>query len=196
MPRKSKSKPVSRREVKKMLAANTELKHLGKSVTQSPSTTGAFTLLNGLAQGVGNSQRVSAEQKNVRLLLHGTMTFADATNTVRMIVFQDRDHAQGVAIADYDILANSGSVCSQRNFLNRKRFRIFHDKIYTLADGSDQIRSFSIDKRVSCVTRYGSTGATASDILDNPIYVFLQSDSAAASHPLVCAYSQLHYTDA
>lgn len=182
-------------------AVKGELKFTDITLTQEFSTTGTITLLNGVAQGSNESNRVGTRQDNVSLLLRGAISVgAVATaSTVRMIVVYDNQtNKLAPAITDVLTAVNTGSAM---NLSNRDRFRVLLDRFeYVEASGKAIIPFNHYLKLGQSRTTYGNglTGATVAGITTGAIFLITVGDLVTGTTAPVTkvANSRFRFSDA
>lgn len=175
---------------------NTELKVLDQAATHTPTTTGTFHLMNGMAKGTSDGQRVGQQVRFKSLQVRPRITInASATQTfIRLIVFIDRQPNAATPALD-DILENTtASLNSPLEVDYFRRFSVIWDKLFTVyTDKPIIIRKFF--KRRDFRTRYDASDAgTIADIATNSLYA-LWISSEDTNTPSISVYYRLRYID-
>jgi len=182
--------------VKKMLDKAQEIKFYDESGTVSLSTSGSVFCVSDLAQGDTDITRDGDKIVLKSMQLRGTMTLADTSNIIRIIVFQwfPVDTASDPT-AD-DILQTTGTfgIVSAYQHDQRNQYHILADRTYTLTTASQPYRHWQIKipfkyvKKQATFLAGGVYGA-------NHIHILMISDSAAVADPTCSFYSRIYYTD-
>ncbi len=195
-------------------AAGPELKFLDTTRAQTTTATaGAITnaSLNIVAEGVGESQRIGrkivlrAIHIQGTVLLPTTATAADTSDSVRVVLYQDKQ-TNGAAAAVTDIL-ESADYRAFNNLSNKGRFRTLADTRVALDSGSGSGRGttdtlsygesqewLSIHKVVNIPVEFDNSGTDGAITTQrsNNIGVLVISQSARAS---VGYIARVRYTD-
>lgn len=181
-----------KRQIKSTLARQVELKEHVAATVNSVSTAGT---INKLTEIPCDPEHRIGEEINVRSLeLHGNITYADATNFVRLIIFQWRPY-DSTAPTVGDILGNASRWWDGYNGSTDQNYTILWDKTFCVADVHNPILAFKkkLYKRFASRLEYGDGQATLTGF--HQLYAFIISDSSAASHPTVNLYSRVLYKD-
>lgn len=160
-----------------------------KVIDTAPTTvkmgsTGAVTLLNGVATGTDYNTRVGRKIRIRSIFIRGECTPVDATtgaSTGRGILFYDSQSNGAGAPAITDVLDTSTSI-SQLNINNRDRFKILWDfefNIYNSAVRPNVVYKKKY-KRCNLETIYNGTGATAASIQTGGIYLLTTGSTTDA----------------
>lgn len=162
----------------------------------------SLTLLNGVTEGPGPSDRIGRRINLRSLLLRWKFDFPATTyGTVRLLVFYDRGN-NGVAdtAANYQsALLATTDVMSTPNMNNRERFTILMDKCFAV-DSAVNTGSFCFKKfkYLNMLTQYNATGSTADKISYGALYLMGLVGGTAmqtAQMPLTSLVSHLVYED-
>jgi len=188
----------------------------GAPVTIQVNTTGAFTLLNGIAVGTGIDQRIGKKIKMDSVYIRGRVAMASAISSpsnasasfaqqVRMIVFYD-SQANGTTPTITQVL-KAADPASQLNLDNRDRFKILKDKCFTFGNQSyytatgyggvgPAIANIKFFKKLNMDVFYGTTSNTAADIQTGGLWLLFVGDfTSGASDCEADITSRLRYTD-
>lgn len=183
--------------------ARGEWKYVDTTGTQVMDTTGAVSLLNGLAPGNSASQRIgqkiSVTSMEFKIKCEATPgTGIDQLH--RFYIVLDRQ-ANGVAITKGDVLSNGGTYIAPRNLNNRKRFRIILDKSICLsASGeanSQKFFKYYMKFRKPVLVEYNAgVAGTIADIASGSMYLgTLGNVTPGATAGSAAYYVRLRYTD-
>jgi len=176
-----------------------ERKFTDTTLTMEFSTTGTIQLINGVAQGAGESQRVGTKLRNVSMLLRGAYTVG-ATPTASsgrlLMVYDAQTNKQAPGITDVLTAINTGSAM---NLSNRDRFKILLDKTFYVEAAGRSTIPFSYYKKLNLPTTYGNglTGATVAAINTGAIWLISVGDLATgATAPVVkVANARFRFSD-
>lgn len=172
-------------------ALNVEYKHADSNSTGATTgvsatvANGQMILLNNVAQGDGGSSRDGNQYKLTNINTKISIVGAPAANSglVRIVMFVFRG-PNGAAPLQTDLFDNNGNlhVHDFRNLEQVPRFRILHDRVYTLekeAAGYNFKKSISINKDVDLKVKYNGTTGAYTDIATNSVWLMIISDSVS-----------------
>lgn len=188
-------------------------KILHKTYTGLTSATGTMTTdLCAVAQGDNDNQRNGNKITVTRfdwmgeIYLPGTSTIADMNDTVRIILFVEKQN-NGVATAYASLLENTDpySFFNEDNYplRNPKRFRVLYDKTYSistapggwngtaLTSGTQRI-PFRITKNLKLPVQYASTTGAVTEIAQNNLCLCVISSQGAAG---INSYMRTFFVD-
>lgn len=193
----TKVKKAVKKEVKKALNKELEVKQIEAAFTMTPIL-GAINLqlVNGIAVGADDFQRVGNQIKAKALRIKGDIQFADSVNKVRMLVILDKQPNNAIpALADL-FTFTATPLISFKSSDNNARFTFLRDKTYTIGSGGPVGKA--IDWYIKCgfKTHYTSNNATIADIRTNALYIAFMTDSGAVPNPILNACYKFEYTDA
>lgn len=166
-------------------------------VAGAVSSTGSLGCLNTPILGTNAAQRIGEKVTNSSLIIKGTLTYADPTNLIRLIVFWAKQ-PHGTAPFPADILSTSASapITSNRNWPQRKGFKVIFDRVYLLNDSDLRQRKFKIWKKLKGVhTMYVTNTGTFADIDQNALWFMYISDSGIVAHPTITFNARWKYRD-
>lgn len=163
--------------------------------------------INLIAQGTGESQRIGRKVTikqigwRFQLLLPGQADITTSTETVRVIMYLDKQ-ANKLTAAATDIL-ETANFQSFNNLSNRKRFRTLMDRVYTLNTGvgagdgtANDTGPTAIDdtffKKVNIPLEFNAAAGALSEITSNNIGVLLIGLNGTAAFD---SKIRLRYTD-
>lgn len=196
--------PRQKKEVKMIINKNTELKSYdaGYAGAAVASLAGSITPLFPIPQGAGNSQRVGNDitASYMQLQWQGTIATTDASNIIRILIFQwSLDNATAVPTVA-DILYTGGGMAAWNalpHFDNRDKYKILYDQSVFLEAGSVGSSTASVGPRKLKIPHktmlFNGGGVTTGRYMT---YALLCSDSAAVDHPDFQIQARLVYRDA
>lgn len=200
--RQGKKKPSVYQLQKQINAVNrkindvVEYKYIDNSDTSvAMNTTASITLINGVAQGDSSTTRdgIRIVMKSLDARFH--LQSADATNICRVLIIQDKQH-NGSSPVIGDILQNTSEPLSFLNKSNSKRFRTIYNGIFSVSNSSPATVQDVVHKDLNIITMFEGSGATASTIKTNALYLVLLSDSGAVSDPGLTYSIRIRFVDA
>jgi hypothetical protein len=159
-----------------------ELKDIDQApATYAADTTGAITLINGVAQGTDFTQRVGRKFTMKSILLRGTAQVgATATSAAWRIMIVYDKQANAAAPLITDILTNV-SINGMQNLTNRDRFIVYLDKAGWVEATDKQIQPVKWYKRCRLETINGGTGATIGSIASGALYLLTMGNVVAGA---------------
>lgn len=166
-----------------------ELAHVDTLLSSAPTTTGVFTLLNGIAVGDtdilrdGNDMNATSIQWKYRVV--GDVDSLNGFN-IRHMIFWDQQ-ANGAAPGLTDVLDTAvvtSAVIAPYNRNNQKRFKIIEDKLFSYnpvvnnaaVAGSGRMSSHG-KRQLSRLVKYIGTGATIASIGTNSLFSLILADA-------------------
>lgn len=189
-------------------AVNIEYKLYDAAINTAPTWSGTVGILNGIAQGTSDSQRIGDSLKCQRLsgrLIWDPANFFQAgvniqSCAVRLIIYWDE---QNNVTSAADVLQQTGNVytvISPKNYDTRFRSRVLYDKTVffsqNLASGASYAMNYphdDIDIELNAHTQYDAASTT---INTGALKYLLISDNVASTYIPSCrAYLRLTYTD-
>lgn len=181
-------------------AMTEEWKNIDAAVNNQVMGAGAVfssgALVNGIAQGSGNTQRVGRAITLKSFLMRGYTSNSDSTGAytgpVRVLVVYDRQ-ANGTPPLITDVLVGD-SFYSVVNLNKSKRFLIIADTVQQ--SSSSGFTSVKIFKKMQLETQFSATGATIADINSGSIYVFTSGVNPGTPVQYINWYSRMRYSDA
>lgn len=159
-------------------------------------TTGSTTWISSISEGTDYNQRTGISVKLTSLFIRGTInmntTATQQSRYVRFIVFMDSDPVSATP-AMSDVFEVAGDPNSPLNHTNGARFKILHDKLYSISLSGPDNHIFKKYIKLSHHLRWGNS---TTDRRAGHIYVMAFSDTdTAAEEPLVGWYSRLRFVD-
>lgn len=179
-----------------------EFKTKDTSISQVQDTTGALTLVNGVARGddIGDRTGRKVIIKSIEAhFISGVTSATGVDQYQRLILFVDHQ-PNGAAPAATDLLV-SNSYQSLKNLDNRARFTILYDRVYALnaaGESGSKIVLPTYYKRVNIPVIFNSGDAgTIADIQTNSIYLLsVGSEAAGNTAGSTVGRVRIRYTDA
>lgn len=181
-----------------MIAAAEEMKHhLHTQAAQSlPNTGFVSSVLTGITQGAGVTQRVGGEVSVKSVDINLVTTIADATNIVRFVLLRASNWTTSAPTAN-DVVSYAstgyGFMGTIDPFDSKAEFTVLYDSGPLPLSSSVPDRTIRIRLKKKWKIHYNSSSTT--DMKDG-LYLYGWSDSVAASHPTVTYVSNVGYTDA
>lgn len=178
-----------------------ELKSIDTTVSQVADSTGAVTLLNGVARGDDISDRIgrqitlkSAEIRVINQVTSGT----GIDQSQRFLIVLDRQ-VNAVAPAITDVLVSTATT-SLTNLDNRNRFVILADRVIQLnssgESGSSKITTMRLSLKNTKVQFNSGDAATVADITTNGLFLIsVGSVAAGATAGTMIGRIRVRYTD-
>lgn len=181
-----------KRIVNRTLNRRLEWNHLDKTVTVSPSYSGAVQGLSEIPQGTTDTTRIGDEARLASIQFRVQCQNADLHNVVRMLIVQWFDDTAPTAS---DVLSDTGTSYSHLSPYNSdkvgkgKKGRVLYDKSVQLVEpysGGITSKIFSgIARPKRKMVQF--QGGTATGV--NKLYAVYISDSAITSHPsMICSF--------
>lgn len=196
---KSQSKPTSDKHilqlVRRELRRNDEPKHFDVLSSGTAGIAGSGVLyLSSMAQGSTDITRIGDEVTLKRLDARWDIIYADATNFMRLILFQWVGDAVSDVPAIASILESTPYYLSPFNWDQRHKFRVLFDETYCL-DAATSPRTHV--GRFSCglPIKHLQFLNASTNIEAGGLFALFCSDSAAAAHPAYDLYTRVSYTD-
>lgn len=182
-----------------------ELVHHDELLSNVSTTTGVFTLLNGMAVGDTNILRTGNDMNSTsiqwRLRLVGDVDSITGWYLRHLIVFDSQSNGGTPAIGDVlDVSVITTAVIAPYNRDNQKRFKIIEDKSFimnpTLAtSGTTPITAVASNRQhhsgkrqLSRPVKYIGTGATIASIGTNALWSIILSDANTDAPVFQCGY--------
>lgn len=186
--------------VKRTLNECKETKYLLTSnVPATVPAAGVFHKLSNIAQGVTDSQRIGDAICINKLHLKYTVWAGDATNLIRVIVFQWKDN-DSTAPTLPDILTQAGGTPGYEYYGSYvhdnlgNKFNVLYDKLIGMNLASGAPKSVNKNMNMKYFKKEIEFVAGGGNGF-NHIYMLAISDSAASTHPSLQFSSYLTYTD-
>lgn len=184
-------------EIRKLI--NIEEKILDTSAASAAfDQTGTVTPVSQIVQGldftnrVGDSIKLQYVQFHYRIFKNPTAT----QTVVRIILFRDND-CQGATPAIGDLLQATGTAVAPltfRDFLNRKRFAILHDKLSTVNSTGESTFTVSFETAHEGHILFLGTAANAASQGKGSMFVAVVSDESLNT-PTIAFQCRLVFTD-
>ncbi len=164
-----------------------EKKDLTSTQAITANNAGTITLLNGLAQGVGVSQRIGRRALMVNLSIKycvGLQATNQSPQCYRISLVLDRWPQGSFPDLDQIYTNNGGSQAPLgfRDLRNSNRFKILKTRLLQMDQGNLAKRG-SMFLRMRVSTLYVDVNAAIADISHNALYLVLLSDQAGTGDP-------------
>lgn len=182
-----------------------EPKHLDTAITGDVNTTPVVTLLNGIAQGSDNDQRIGNRvvMTGVDIRLHVTneVSVKDRLSQMRLILVYDTQ-TNGTALTTTDVL-DAVTIESQHNWDNDSRFQVIYDSVRALNTFGGTATSVDVYHwfyakhfQLNHYVRWNGSGATVTSMTWGSLYlIYFGPDAASASDFDVNGTARLTYVD-
>lgn len=172
-----------------------EIKHVDTAITGDVNTTPVVTLLNGVAQGNDENDRIGNRIKmtgvDIRLQVTNEQSVKDRLSQMRMLLVYDTQ-TNGTALTTTDVL-DAVTLESQQNWDKNSRLQVIFDSVRALNTfgGSATTvdvyhwfyrKQFTLDHYV----RYNGSGATVSSITWGSLYFIYFGPDAASIADFDC----------
>lgn len=172
-----------------------EVKAVAGAVATTASTAGFVGPIAQPAQGVAINQRLGDEIKMLKFEGNIEFTVADATNVVRLVIFQwYMDDVLDIPALS-DIFENTTYPWVSVHKLSaktRRKYKILYDRAVALSTSNSNMQiSCNLDL-TSCRKTEFTAGATTGK---NILYYAIVSDSVAVTHPGYTFSTALYYQD-
>lgn len=177
---------------------NTEVKYIDTTVQNGATvtTTSNATPITAVAQGSSDITR-NGNSILIKYIVVRWQVFVNATagdNTLRMIVFIDKDNAKGTAPTNAELFSQNGAL-GFTNINNTDRFAILRDVQIDVNATGDKMKSGHFYHDCSRLhVKYDGTDATQGSCAENHIYVLFVSDQAT-NGPTVNCISRVGFYD-
>ncbi len=182
--------------VRQELHRNEEPKHYDVLSSGTAGIAGSGVLyLSSMAQGITDITRVGDRISLKSIEARWDLIFADATNFMRIILFQWVGDAVSDVPAISSVLESTPYYLSPYNWDQRAKFRILHDETYCL-DATANPRTHVGHCKVGLRGSHLQFLNASTNIEAGGLFALFMSDSAAAAHPAYDLYTRIAYTDA
>lgn len=142
--------------------------------------------LNATGRGNGPKERNGDITKTIGVKGKFFIQGADTTNVIRIILYRPRKVG--------DLMTNA--TVELHTHIEYQRFIVYRDFYVNTSQTSDDVAKFAIDKSFKMGLLNNYDGASATDIKSGDLYLYMVSDSALASHPLLYGHLVATYKDA
>lgn len=182
--------------VRQELRRNEEPKHFDVLSSGTAGIAGSSMLyLSSMAQGTTDITRVGDQVTLKHIEARWDAIYSDATNFMRLVVFQWVGDAVSDVPAISSVLESTPYYLSPYNWDQRRKFRILHDETWCLdatASPRTHLGHFKVGLKGSQLQFLNAS----TNIEAGGLFAFFCSDSAAAAHPSYDLYTRIAYTDA
>ncbi len=158
---------------------------------------GLIVNLSNIIQGLDSVQRIGRSIKVKELSFNATLTqHVTATNTsVRICIVADTQQEGPDLDPTWLELMVAATPTSLFNVTStRKRFKIIYDKLFTLSDSGETMKSFRFKKKMNLVIQYVGTAAADSSNGRNSLYLLAQG-SETSNDPVININTRILYLD-
>lgn len=183
--------------VRRTLAKREEVKVHDYSIATGIDNAGTVFPLSAVLQGQTQATRIGIQLNPKDLDMRFILTHGDASNIMRLVVFQfhndDQTFTPGAStILDPTAVTAGNGVMAPYNNQNKDEFRVLMDRTYVLEAGAGLVKKCytTLRQRMRKIDYNG----TATHGAEN-LYLLVISDSAAVTHPTITGESRLHFTD-
>ncbi len=187
------------RHVKSLL--NVEKKNHDVSVTAVgvPDGVGTIFQLTNIPQGDTTISRDGSNVKIISIYIKILMILdASATtgSSFRVILVHDKQTNQAIYTTAelLSTVVNGSSLVSPLNLDNQFRFRILHDKCYTLSDGGSKHKFVKIFKKVNTRLRFDASTPSIADLRSSS-YSLVLIGNETTNEPNVRFEARLRFVD-
>ncbi len=153
----------------------------------SIDNTGTMYSLDSVAQGTGDQARTGNNSHVKEIWYHGQVVNGDTTNTFRFVLFRWNDNTTATAS---DLFTSSNYSTSYYNVINIKsgKLQILADRVIS----APYVKMHEIIRlKQNHPIQWG--GSSASPAINGALYLFIVSDSTAASHPNVAGNAMVFH---
>lgn len=168
--------------------------YLDAVISQSVSSAATIVYLSAIGQGDDDNCRSGNAVRLNSIDFRWSCVVADTTNIIRLLILSDKQ-CYGAAPVEGDIFETSANPLSPINSRTHTRFRVIYDHQLCLGTNSDQIRIGRHNKSCHIDISYISTTTAIGSAGLGSLFLVMQSDSGAASHPSVVGYVHLTFND-
>lgn len=166
------------------------------NTTYDASTTPGLYCLSNTSQGDNGGTHVGDESVMKNLELRMLISVADATNSVRVVLFRWKPNIGYVAPGAGSILKDAttlGNLTSCYLEDGEDQYQVMYDELFLLAAAGGNPEQVSRNIKRTFNLRCDFTTGTSNS--SNMLYLMLISDSAAVTHPKVQFMSKIGFTD-
>lgn len=205
--KKSNTRAIARRVVKKELAKNLERKYVMRDVNSVPVDYNGLNTLTGLpavyelyptTRGTGPFEYIGQKVKVTGVSVRYQIFAKDTTNLFRVIVAQWKGAGAATPTID-DVLRGVGTVYAPIELYEnqiRSRFKILYNRLHNVALGQSNEQAIGKIWIPGTRLRVVDYGTVSGDVQDGELLLYVISDSPIANHPLFSARIKIYFTDA
>lgn len=189
---------------------NSEKKYHDTSISYNPDTTESVTCITNMSQGNTELTRTGNVVALKSLELRGWIKWDDTTANgimeyVRVLIVEDFNNNGGTPPTYLDIYKNNDPHINLRTLDNRRRFKIWMDKVYS-ADGDKHIRLIKKYKKFKMKRDKNNNptiskkvyfdGSTGNDYTKNHLFLMIIGSTATANSASETSFvSRVRYYD-
>lgn len=185
-------RPITRKQVKRMIEKKEEIKHFPIFTSGGVDSAGDLTNLTSIAQGVGASVRVGEELFLKSVIMSYEIIGADATNYLRVIVFQWHD-ASTPAIADVLQPGSGNPWIAPYNPSRTNSYTVLWDKAFSTTVNGPNSANGRVHLRT--MRRKIEFAGTSTSAASGQLYLIRISDSLAVANPSFAMNGLVLFTD-
>jgi len=192
------AKPLATQSyVRRLIARNEEMKYAIINTSYNATTTPGLYCLTNTSQGDTGGSHIGDESVMKNLDLNMIVSVADATNSVRVILFRWKPNIGYVAPGAGSILKDATSPANLTSLYmedGEDQYQVMYDEVFLLAAAGGNPEQ--IFRKVRRTFNLRCDFLTSTSNSSNMIYLMLISDSGTATHPSVQFMSKIGFTDA
>lgn len=185
------------RVVDRKIKKNTELKHFDTSIDTTYDFAGTMYDLSAVAQGDIDNQRDGDKLTPKGLNFHYNASVADASNYIRVIIFHWKQNNISVSPTGSYLVSpfqsSVNAVLAPYNWDTRMNYKILKDFVIRLNSSDRTTANGHFYLSLKSLPKVAFDSGTTSG--SNHIYMFVVSDSGAATHPGLRWISRLSFVD-
>lgn len=183
-------------QVKRLVNTGREKKYVQGNGSLQPANTGLMADLFSPLQGQTADTRSGddVQLNNIKIKYHVNPT-GDATNVVRVILFQYKLNSGYHVPIMADVLETAGNVDSDYKREKAYGCKILYDRRHAVGTATNGVALGFINIPARRLIKHVSFNPSLA-AGQNKVYMLVMSDSATSFHPEVNYYSMIEYTDA
>lgn len=168
----------------------------GSVASQAFSNAGTMVLLNGVALGDTNTERIGrkVKAKNIKINIGVVGNAASSYDFFRVIIFRFKDARGGTPVGSGDLLSATTNPMAYRLLQHYKRYKVYKDKLFTLTNTSSRSRTYRFKIPLSFIEEFGADSNLSTAIQRNSLWLFVWT-SAVGNQPLFNTVYRYGYTD-
>lgn len=190
-------KTATQAYVKRLIKRNEEMKYAIIDASYNATTTPGLYCLTNTSQGDSGGTHIGDESVMKNLELRFIASVADATNSVRVILFRWKPNIGYVVPGAGSILKDANSPSNLTSLYQEDgedQYQIMYDELFLLAAAGGNPEQISRRIRRNFNIRCDFLTSTSNS--SNMIYLMLISDSSTTTHPSVQFMSKIGFIDA
>lgn len=191
---KAKEKQIAK-VARKVLNEKAELKEHAYGQDTTVSTAGSLYCMTEVAQGDAYNSRDGGEISIQGMDIRYTVTYADATNQMRVIVFTWNDGATNPVTGDILQAPGSWDVLSYLDRHGDVPYKILYDRTHLVDNLANPQKNGRINLRFKNGIRCYYNGSAGTDYGKRQIWMLVISDSIASTHPAFKGTGYVYFND-